>query len=417
MKNLKSLIFTLIAFFIAVAGGCEKSGTNTNKGQKPANQLLLISFDGFRYDYLNRVPTPNFDSLAANGVISEGLIPVFPTKTFPNHYSIATGLYPENTGFIGNTMYDPEFQEWYRIRDREAVENKKWYGGEPIWNTAEKQGLRTGTMFWVGSEAPIQDMRPTYWKPFDGSKPYEARIDTVVKWLSYPDDKAVDFATLYFELVDNIGHDHGLKSDTLDMAIQRADSLLGYLKENLKMENKWSSLNVIVVSDHGMVDLSADKMIMLDSIIDMDNVERITWAPATMIQPKEGKTEEVYGALKENENHYHVYKKEDLPKRYHLKNSRRVPDIVMVADLGYTILDENYKDRFLNNLPTATHGYDNNAKIMQALFIAKGPAFAEGKKISSFQNIHIYELMNHLLGTKPAPNDGSLDSVKVMLKE
>ncbi len=422
MKNLKSLSFVLVAVAFVTAGGCANTDTDTDNEsvtehvQKPENRLLLISFDGFRYDYLNRVPTPHFDTLITKGVKSEGLIPVFPTKTFPNHYSIATGLYPENTGFIANTMYDPEFEEWYRIRDRKAVENKKWYGGEPIWNTAEKQGLRTGTMFWVGSEAPIQDMRPTYWKPFDGSMPGRARIDTVVKWLTYPDDKAVDFATLYFELVDNSGHDHGLDSDSLDMAIQKADSLLGYLKDKLENENKWSSLNVIIVSDHGMVDLSADKMIMLDSIIDMDNVERITWAPATMIQPKNGKTEEVYRALKENEDHYRVYKKEDLPERYHLKNSRRVPEIVMVADLGYTILDANYKDRFLSNLPSATHGYDNSAKIMQALFVAHGPAFAEGKKIPPFQNIHVYELMNHLLGTKPAPNDGSLDSVKVMLK-
>ena len=160
MKNFRGLFFALIAPAILLSG-CMDSNTGTDQVPKPENQLLLISFDGFRYDYLNRVPTPNFDSLAANGVISEGLIPVFPTKTFPNHYSIATGLYPENTGFIANTMYDPEFEEWYRIRDRQAVENKKWYGGEPIWNTAEKQGLRTGTMFWVGSEAPIQDMRPT----------------------------------------------------------------------------------------------------------------------------------------------------------------------------------------------------------------------------------------------------------------
>lgn len=380
------------------------------------NQVLLISFDGFRYDYLNRVPTPHFDTLAAGGVQSEGMIPVFPTKTFPNHYSIATGLYPENTGLVANTMYDPKFEEWYRISDREAVEDKKWYGGEPIWNTVEKQGLKAGTMFWVGSEAPIQDMRPTHWKRYDESMSYKARIDTVVKWLSYPDESAIDFGTLYFEMVDSKGHDYGLNSDSLDYAIQKADSLLGYLKQRLKEKNKWDNLNVIVLSDHGMIDLSADKTILLDSIIDMDDVERITWDPATMIQPKEGKKEEVYRALKANEEHYKVYRKENIPNRYQLKNHRRIPEILVVADLGYTILNENYRDRFLGSLPAATHGYDNNEKAMQALFIAKGPAFAEGKKISSFQNIHVYELMNHLLGTKPAPNDGSADSVRIMLK-
>ncbi|NGP77571.1 alkaline phosphatase family protein [Balneolaceae bacterium YR4-1] len=416
MKSYRKLYTTLFVLFLIGAIGCTESNTSNDRALTPENQLLLISFDGFRYDYLNRVSTPHFDSLVANGVKSEGLIPVFPTKTFPNHYSIVTGLYTENTGLIDNTMYDPEFEEWYRIRDREAVENKKWYGGEPIWNTAEKQGLRAGTMFWVGSEAPVQNMRPTFWKPFDGGMSYTARVDTVVKWLTYTDDKAVDFATLYFELVDSKGHNHGLQSDSLDLAIQRADSLLGYLKENLRRANNWSNMNVIVVSDHGMVDLSAEKTIMLDSIINLDDVERIRWAPATMIQPKEGKTDEIYRLLKENEENYRVYRKDELPERYHLKNNRRVPDIVMVADLGYTILNEGYKERFMNNLPAATHGYDNRAKAMHALFVAKGPAFKSGVTIPEFSNIHIYELMNHLLGTNPAPNDGTLDSVKVMLK-
>lgn len=415
----RNTCFTLLILVVMGTSACSDSNSNSEMNQVPApeNQLLLISFDGFRHDYLNRVNTPHFDTLVSNGVKSEGLVPVFPTKTFPNHYSIVTGLYTENTGLIDNMMYDPQFEEWYRISDREAVENKKWYGGEPIWNTAEKQGLRSGTMFWVGSEAPVQDMRPTFWKPFDGSMSYTARVDTVVKWLTYADDRAVDFATLYFELVDSEGHNHGLESDSLDMAIQKADSLLGYLKENLRRENNWDNLNVIVVSDHGMVDLSAEKMIMLDSIINMEDVERIRWAPATMIQPKEGKTEEVYRLLKKNEENYRVYRKEDLPERYHLKNHRRVPEIVMVADLGYTILNEGYRQRFLNNLPAATHGYDNSAGEMHALFVAKGPAFKSGVTISEFSNIHIYELMNHLLCTKPAPNDGSLDSVKVMLIE
>lgn len=410
MRLTKTLL--LITVCTAVLFSCN----NEEPDKQSSGQLLLISFDGFAHDYLSRVSTPHFDSLVANGVSSKGLIPVFPTKTFPNHYSIATGLYPENTGLVANTMYDPKFEEWYRISNRQAVEDPKWYGGEPIWNTIEKQGLKAGTMFWVGSEAPVQEMRPTHWKRYDESMPYQARIDTVVKWLSYPEENAIDFGTLYFEMVDSKGHDYGLDSDSLDYAIQKADSLLGYLKQRLKEKNKWDNLNVIVLSDHGMIDLSADKTIMLDSIIDMDDVERITWDPATMIQPKEEKTEEVFRALKKSEKHYKVYRKEDIPDRYHLKNHRRVPEILVVADLGYTILNENYRDRFIDNLPSATHGYDNNEKAMQALFIAKGPAFAEGKKIPSFQNIHVYELMNHLLGTKPAPNDGSLDSVKVMLK-
>lgn len=406
----KKHLLLLLAIFIGIS--------NCSETQQQPNppKTLLISFDGFGYDYLEKTDTPHFDSLVAGGVRAEGLIPVFPSKTFPNHYSIATGLYPENTGFVGNTMYDPEWQEWYRIRDREAVESGKWYSGEPIWNTLEKQGLRTGTMFWVGSEADIQGMHPTHWKTYDENLPGRARIDTVTKWMTAPEEEAVDFATLYFSDVDTKGHRYGKESDSVKAAIQRADRLVGYLKQQLQQNELWEKTNIIIVSDHGMVDLAADKTIRLDNIIDLDDTERVIWGPMTMIQPKEDRKEKVYQALKSAEEQYKVYKKEELPERYHLKNHRRVTDIVMVADLGYTILDEEYEQQFVESLPGATHGYDNNEKAMQALFIAHGPAFKQGEKVEAFQNIHIYELINHLMDTEPAPNDGSLDSVRVLLK-
>jgi len=412
MYKKKNIVLYVLVLLVML--GCQQKSVQ----KTPKNPLLLISFDGFRYDYLSRTDTPNFDSLAAEGVLAEGLISVFPTKTFPNHYSIATGLYPENTGLIANNMYDQKFEEWYRISKREAVENKKWYGGEPVWNTVEKQGLKAGTMFWVGSEAPVQGMRPSYWKKYDGNMADRARIDTVLKWFTYNEDRKINLGTLYFELVDDAGHDYGLESDSLDMAIQKADSLMGYLKKRAVEKELWDKLNIIILSDHGMVNLSADKMILLDDIIDIDHIERMVWAPATMIQPKEDKTDEVYQKLKEAEekNNYSVYRKEELPDRYRLKNHRRVPAIIMIADLGYTILNKKRKKQFLDRLPTATHGYDNYKKDMQGFFLAGGPDFKENTKVSGFQNIHIYELMNMLLGTTPAPNDGSPDSVNVLLK-
>lgn len=409
----RRIFFALVAAILFTGiGGCQQESSKSDPNN---NKVLLISFDGFRYDYLNKVETPNFDSLISNGVQAEGLIPVFPSKTFPNHYSIATGLYPENSGFVGNTMYDPKWDEWYRIRDREAVENAKWYGGEPIWNTLEKQGVRTGTMFWVGSEAPIQGIRPTYWKNYNGDMPEKARIDTVVKWFSYPHKKDVDFATLYFELVDSKGHRYGTDSDSLKAALRKSDRLIGYLKDRMQENGLWDHTNIIVLSDHGMVDLSADKIIRIDDIINMNNAERIIWGATTMIQPEEGTGEEMYQALKVAENHYRIYRKEDLPERYHLKNHRRVTDLIMVADLGYTILESDRETEFKESLPAATHGYDNKNKKMHAFFIANGPAFKKDKPVGRFQNIHIYELINHLMKTEPAPNDGSLDSVRVLL--
>ncbi len=408
---MKRRALTILLLIVSVGFiGC------SNQQQSHPPKTLLISFDGFGHDYLQKTATPHFDSLIAGGVQAEGLIPVFPSKTFPNHYSIATGLYPENTGFVNNTMYDPKWEEWYRISDREAVEDGRWYGGEPIWNTLEKQGIKTGTMFWVGSEADIQGMRPTHWKTYDDDMPGKARIDTVMKWMTDSGDQTVDFATLYYSDVDTKGHRYGTDSDSVKQAIERADRLMGYLKDQMMANDLWSNTNIIIVSDHGMVDLSADKLIRLDQIIDMDDLERVNWGPMTGIQPKEGEKEEVYQALKSAEENYRVYKKEDLPERYHLKNHRRVEDIIMVADLGYTILDEDYQDEFIESLPRATHGYDNNKKAMQAFFIAHGPDFKEGEKVGAFQNIHIYELINHLMDTEPAPSDGSIDSVKVLLK-
>ncbi|HKK24367.1 MAG TPA: ectonucleotide pyrophosphatase/phosphodiesterase, partial [Gracilimonas sp.] len=184
---MKNLILTLVILLTAI--GCtEQKPVDKPKGEK----VLLISFDGFRYDYLSKTETPNFDELVNGGVISEGLIPIFPSKTFPNHYAIATGLYPENNGFVGNNMYDPEMDAKFAIRNRDAVENPDWYQGEPIWNTVEKAGKNAGTMFWVGSEAPIQDIRPTFWKQYNELMGDSARIDSVIKWMTLDNENEVD---------------------------------------------------------------------------------------------------------------------------------------------------------------------------------------------------------------------------------
>ncbi|GAA5521708.1 ectonucleotide pyrophosphatase/phosphodiesterase [Aliifodinibius salicampi] len=410
-----SKIFVQFFVYLILINGLTGCGDNSTEPSQN-DKLLLISFDGFRYNYLEKVETLRFDTLVSEGVRAEGLIPVFPSKTFPNHYAIATGLYPENSGFVNNTMYDPEWEEWYRIRDREAVEDGKWYGGEPIWNTLEKQGIKTGTMFWIGSEADIQGMHPTHWKRYNDDMPHKARVDTVVKWLSDSEEEDVDFATLYFSHLDTQGHRYGTKSDSLEVAIREADRIMGYLKEQLQDSGLWDRTNILVVSDHGMIDLSEEKIIDLDKIVNMDDIERIIWGPLTMIQPESGKETEIFEALKAQEEFYRVYKKENIPDRYHIKNSRRVSDIVLIADLGYTILDSKNREQFIKSLPRGTHGYDPNKKAMHAFFLAHGPAFKKDTTVEAFQNIHLYELMNELMGTEPAPNDGSLDSVRVLLK-
>ncbi len=392
----KGLLLSLIALlFISCAE------------QKEQAKVLLVSFDGFRADYLTKAETPHFDAFVEDGVLAEGMIPVFPSNTFPNHYSLATGLYPENTGIIDNSFYAPDLDQRYSMGNRDAVEDGRFYFGEPIWNTVEKQGLTAGTMFWVGSEADIQGMHPTHWKKYDGSVPDSARIDTVVKWLSTDSD----FATLYFSFVDGVGHTYGPESQEIVGAIQRADSLVGYLVQELDAKGLGDT-EVIIVSDHGMYDVSDERVIFLDDYINPDDVEWVMGSKGVFLAEKDRPIEDVFEDLNDAE-HFDAYLKADIPERYHLKNSDRVPELLLVSDLGYVITTKDY---YRGSMSGASHGFDNQEEAMWAFFAARGPSFKENEKVGVFENVHVYELMNHLLGTKPAPNDGSFDSVKVMLK-
>ncbi len=395
----------LIALSVLILFGCSP--------EKKQPQLLLISFDGFRADYLTKTETPNFDRLIKNGVTAEGLIPIFPTKTFPNHYAIATGLYPENNGLIGNNMYDPEMDARYSMGNREAVENPDWYLGEPIWNTVEKAGKKAGTMFWIGSEAPIQNMRPSHWKSYDGSIPNEARIDTVLKWMTREQDP-VEFGTLYFSFVDSQGHRYGPDSEEVIEAIKQADELVGYLMEKLESNE---SINLMIVSDHGMIEVSPSKKVTLDDFIDVNKIEIIAYSPALMFNVEGEGEQEVFESLKKNEENFKVYLKENIPDRYHLKNNSRVPEILMVADEGYTINTKQFFESRGSDYPSGgAHGFDNANPKMDAIFVAYGPAFNEEVKLGRFENIHLYEVMAKILNIEPAPNDGNFDAVSEILK-
>jgi len=412
MRNLKSISLCLILALTLFA--CNK------EEEQEQNLLLLISFDGFKYDYFERTNTPNFDKFIAGGVKAEGLIPVFPTKTFPNHYTIVTGLYPENSGIISNTMYDKEMDKYYRIGDREAVENPAWYQGEPIWNTAERQGLTAGTLFWVGSEAPINDKYATYWKIYDTNMDERARIDTVVNWFTQTDKPNVDFATLYFSEVDSQGHRRGPSTDSLNVYIQQADDLLGYLINRLKEKGIYERTNIVIVSDHGMAELSADKVVLIDQIIDVTRIQMVDWTPVSMINFTDSTyAEEATAKLKAAEQEmegFRVFTKDEIPEYWHVKNHPRTTDLIVVADNGWQITSRNRLNFFIQGLPAGTHGFDNKEKDMQGIFVAHGPNFVGGSKIEAFENVHIYTMMCRLLNIEPATNDGNPEVLNSIIK-
>lgn len=405
----KILYLILSAITLILTLRCQPPGKSS-----PTDKVLLVSIDGFRHDYRQLYNTPNLDFFADEGTHAEYLIPVFPTKTFPNHYSIATGLYTENTGLVSNNMYDPEFDAYYSLADREAVQDARWYEGEPIWVTAEKQGVPAAPMFWPGSEAPIGGEYASHWSAYDEDLPYRSRVDSVIHWLQMEGETAPGFMTLYFSKVDTYGHWYGPESDSVKVAVEEVDSHLGYLRGELSRIGKEKNLNVLIVSDHGMTEVSGEKVILLDELIDLGDVEVTDWAPVTAIWNQTENKETVYSHLKEAEDNYTVYLKEDLPEQYGYKNHRRVPDVVLIADPGYTVTS---RSRMANGeISVGSHGYNNQVPDMHGIFIAKGPSIKEDLQIGPVQNIHLYELMSHLLNIEPAANDGSLDSFRQILK-
>ncbi len=415
VKRYSLLLFSLL-FLAVITQSCGNQAQledDTDTSNDP-NPVLLVSFDGFKDGYIERNETPNFDRLIENGVQAEYMIPVFPTKTFPNHYTIVTGLYTENHGIIANRFYDEKLDARFSFGPVDSPNDDRWWDGEPIWITAEKQGLTSATFFWPGSEASIDGVQSTKWVQYDGAVPEKARIDSILTWMDPSGSVQADFGSLYFSLVDYAGHDYGPHSPKTDLAIQSADSLLGYLLDGMDAHGLTDNLNLIVTSDHGMAELSSDRVILLDELIDLDGVELVDWTPVAMIQPDDGETENVYHALKENENNYRVFLKDELPDHYHFSDHYRIPEIIMIADVGYTITSQDFfEDR---GVMGGTHGFDHQAPEMRTIFIAQGPAFKRGKVVQPFQSIHIYELMCKILGLDAAENDGNFDEVKSLLK-
>lgn len=371
----------------------------------------MVSLDGFRWDYTSLANTPVLDSLKAVGAIAESLISSFPTKTFPNHYTLATGLYPDHHGIVENSFYAPNLDKYYKISDRNAVENGEFYGGEPIWVTAEKQNLKSATFFWIGSEAEINGYRPTIWKRYDHDLPYIQRVDSVVSWLSLPENRRPHLVMWYVDEPDHTGHIYGPHSDENKAVIENLDSLMGYYFTQMRKLPIFDQLNFIITSDHGFGETSNDRLVLIDQHIDTAEIAYIGgWNPIFNLKAKPGKVESVYQRLK-NTPHLHVWKHDSLPERLHYGKNPRTLDMTIVAYPGWAIAN-SWKPK----TGGGAHGYDNAFKDMDAIFYCAGPAFRKGTVHPSFENIHVYALMAEILQLKPAKTDGNLQEVQSMLK-
>jgi ectonucleotide pyrophosphatase/phosphodiesterase family protein 5 len=405
MKHSIKIFFLLIIISVAVL-----------QAQKQP-YVILISFDGFRWDYVNRGITPNFDFMKENGASAISLRSCFPTKTFPNHTSIITGMYPEHHGIISNNFEDYFNGKRFSMGDTIESRNSYWYKGEAFWETAGRQGIITASYFWPGSDVSTSYRHPTYFYHYEYKKPYKERVDGVIDWLNLPYDKRPHFITSYFEATDTYGHDFGPDSPQVNLAIAQLDSVLGYFFQKLKEINLFDSTNIIVVSDHGMAETSLEKTVNIEEMLDGYKYESGDNGPFMLIEPAEGEVENIYNKLKENEIHFKVYKKEDVPEYYHYSDNPLISKIVIIAENGWGV-ETNKSLKNLKKYGTkGNHGYDNYWMDMNGIFYAMGPAFKAQYRVGTINNIDIYPLLCKIFNLTPNQLiDGKLDMVGYILK-
>jgi len=405
-----------LAALSACAGRPGPDAAPSTPTQPRPNVVLLVSIDGFRADYLDRGITPNLLRIGREGVHAEGLRPSFPTKTFPNHYSIVTGLEPDHHGIVANNIWDPERGESFGLSDRAAVGDAHWWGGEPVWIAAERAGLRTAPLFWPGSEAPIGGLRPTHWMPYDGSMTAEARIDWLLDRIERPAPDGVAFATLYFDDVDRAGHRHGPEAPATDSAIARVDAWIGLLLAELDERGLAGRVDIVVVSDHGMSATSRDRVILLDDSLDLSRVRISDWNPLAAIWPAPGDEERVYESLQDAHPHLRVWRRDEVPERLAYGSSPRVAPLLALADPGWSITTRARYEENPTRFDGGNHGYDNAAEDMLGLFLASGPDLRAGVRIPVARNVDLYPLLMTLLRLPPRPTDADPEALRTILR-
>jgi len=402
--KLKKILFTILFTSIFVIA-------------QPKPYVLLVSFDGFRWDYLNRDITPNLEKVIENGVRASSLRPVFPSKTFPNHISIITGMYAENHGIIFNEFENIANGEIYRLGDSAAVRNSSWYKGEAFWETAEKNNITSASFFWPGSEVNEAKRRPTYYKKYEHNLPYRDRIDGVTNWLQLPYSERPHFITLYFHDTDSFGHKYGPNSPEVKQSIQRVDSLVGYLNAQLSEIGMKDSANIIFVSDHGMTEIDTSRTINIENILGNLDYKLGGAQTLTMIEPSEAHYDSIYTKLNRNQHHFKLFSKDTMPKYFHFNKNDNIYSLLLVTELGWSIVNNKQYSRMARHLNRGDHGFENNSIDMHGIFLASGPNFRTGFSTGTLWNIDIYPLLCKIFNIVPNPKaDGNLERIEFLLK-
>ena len=353
--------------------------------------------------------------IAREGVRAEWMTPSYPSLTFPNHYTIVTGLRPDHHGIVHNTMRDAKLGA-FSLNNREAVGNGAWWGGEPVWVSAEKAGMPTAPLYWPGSEAAIQGVRPTRWKPYDETVPVSARVDTVLAWLSEPETTRPRFATIYAETLDNAGHNHGPDSAEIRSALLEIDAVIGRLVDGLAARALLDDVNLIITSDHGLAPVAPGNTVAIEDMVDSRDAAVVSTGQSVGFNPLAGREREAYAKLLGKHERYDCWRKSELPERWHYGRHPRVPEIVCQMHEGWDAATRAALAKRPPGVTRGSHGYDPALTSMRTIFIARGPSLRSGVVLPAIENVDIYPLLMSLLGLQPAEHDGNPRALAPALK-
>ncbi|USI99829.1 ectonucleotide pyrophosphatase/phosphodiesterase [Xanthomonas prunicola] len=381
------------------------AAANTASASAP-HTLLLISIDGLRADMLDRGITPNLSQLARAGVRARWMTPSYPSLTFPNHYTVVTGLRPDHNGIVHNSMRDPALGSFW-LSKPDAVGDARWWGGEPVWVGVEKSGQHAATWSWPGSEAAIKGVRPAQWRHYEEGVSLDTRVDAVRNWLKTDAAQRNRLVTLYFEHVDEAGHDHGPESREYASAVRAVDAAIGKLLAGMQRDGTRARTNIVVVSDHGMAEVAPGHAISVEDIAPPQIATAVTDGQVIGFEPMPGQQAAAEASLLGPHTHYDCWRKTELPARWHYGSHPRIPPIVCQMQEGWDAL---FPDRLAKRAQQDTrgsHGFDPGLPSMRAVFLAQGPDLARDKTLPGFDNVDVYALMTRLLGIPAAPNDGN----------
>ena len=417
MKRLTSLLVAMVMVnFLFAQDTTQKviEGRRNDKSQVNKPYVILISADGFRADFTELYDATFLKSISKNGVRANFMTPAFPSLTFPNHYSIVTGMYPSHHGLVDNTYYDKARGTEYRMGNQKIVQDGSWYGGTPLWVLAEKQKMLSASFYWVASEADIQNTRPTYYYVYNEKIDIANRIKAVKSWLSLPEDQRPHMITFYFPQVDHEAHTYGPNDKHVEEAVKYVDSSVNALQAELATLHL--PINYIFVSDHGMTKVDNDNTLSMPVAIDTAAF-RVPWGDALihLYAKDKSKIESTYEGLKKDAS-ISVYKLDETPDYWHTKTTddkyNRLGDLIVVPHLPKVF---NFSTR---KTTLGKHGFDNHTVDMRATFMAWGPAFKTGLRINDFENVNVYPLIAKILGLQIDEKeiDGKLEVLKPILK-